>query len=144
MSMKNSNDTLGNRTRALPVCSAVPQPTAPPLAPHENVPSYLTANAHSFYTLQLLHHEKSLYFSHRIFPRITKARNKSITPLNNVDPTVLTIMAAPGACSWWKLSSYITFREIRVSRIKSVPCVAFRLALAVEDARFNDSSLLLA
>jgi hypothetical protein len=28
--MKNFNDILGNRTRDLPVCSAVPQPTAPP------------------------------------------------------------------------------------------------------------------
>jgi hypothetical protein len=33
MSMKNSNDTTGNRTRDLPACSAVPQPTAPPRAP---------------------------------------------------------------------------------------------------------------
>jgi hypothetical protein len=33
MSMKNSNDTIGNRSRDLPVCSAVPQPTAPPRAP---------------------------------------------------------------------------------------------------------------
>jgi hypothetical protein len=32
MSMKNSNDTIGNRTRDLPACSAVPQPTAPPAA----------------------------------------------------------------------------------------------------------------
>jgi hypothetical protein len=30
MSMKNSNDTIGNRTRDLPACSAVPQPTVPP------------------------------------------------------------------------------------------------------------------
>jgi len=30
MSMKNANDTIGNRTRDLPGCSAVPQPTAPP------------------------------------------------------------------------------------------------------------------
>jgi hypothetical protein len=30
--MKNSSDTVGNRTRALPVCSTVPQPTAPPRA----------------------------------------------------------------------------------------------------------------
>jgi len=30
--MKNSNYTIGNRTRNLPACSAVPQPTAPPLA----------------------------------------------------------------------------------------------------------------
>jgi len=33
MSMKDSNDTIGNRTLDLPVCSAVPQPTAPPRAP---------------------------------------------------------------------------------------------------------------
>jgi len=31
MSMKNSSDTIGNQTRDLPACSAVPQPTAPPL-----------------------------------------------------------------------------------------------------------------
>jgi hypothetical protein len=30
MSMKNSNDTIGNRTRDLPACSTVPQPTASP------------------------------------------------------------------------------------------------------------------
>ena len=33
--MKNSNNTIGNRTRDLPICSAVPQPTAPPRAPTE-------------------------------------------------------------------------------------------------------------
>ena len=32
MSMKNFNDAIGNRTRDLPACSAVPQPTAPPRA----------------------------------------------------------------------------------------------------------------
>jgi len=32
MSMKNSNDTVGNRTRDLPTCSAVPLRTAPPRA----------------------------------------------------------------------------------------------------------------
>jgi hypothetical protein len=34
MSMKNSSDTMGNRTRDFPVCSAVPQPTASPRAPN--------------------------------------------------------------------------------------------------------------
>ena len=33
MSMKNVNDTTGNRTRKLPACSAVPEPTAPRRAP---------------------------------------------------------------------------------------------------------------
>jgi len=31
--MKDSSDTIRNRTRDLPACSAVPQPTAPPCAP---------------------------------------------------------------------------------------------------------------
>jgi len=35
MSMKKSHDTIGNRTRDLPACSAVPQPTAPPRTPKE-------------------------------------------------------------------------------------------------------------
>ena len=34
MSMKNSNDIIGNRSRDIPVCSAVPQLTAPPHAPN--------------------------------------------------------------------------------------------------------------
>ena len=35
--MKNSNVTIGNRTRDLPVCSAVPQPIAPPRTPFTSV-----------------------------------------------------------------------------------------------------------
>ena len=34
MAMKNSSNTIGNRTRDLPACSAVPQATAPLLALH--------------------------------------------------------------------------------------------------------------
>jgi hypothetical protein len=33
-SLKNSSDSIGNRTRDLPAFSAVPQPTAPPRTPH--------------------------------------------------------------------------------------------------------------
>jgi len=45
--MKNSNDTIGNRNRDLPACSAVPQPTAPPPAPglYSNI-EYYTKNIH--------------------------------------------------------------------------------------------------
>jgi hypothetical protein len=31
--MKNSSDTIGNRTRNLPACTAVSQPSAPPRVP---------------------------------------------------------------------------------------------------------------
>jgi len=34
MPMKNSNDTMGNRTRIFPPCSAVPQANALPRAQH--------------------------------------------------------------------------------------------------------------
>jgi hypothetical protein len=37
MSMKNSNYTIGNRTRDVPACSAVPQPNALPRAPERTV-----------------------------------------------------------------------------------------------------------
>jgi hypothetical protein len=33
MSLKNSNDTIGNQTHHLPAGSAVPQPNAPPRTP---------------------------------------------------------------------------------------------------------------
>jgi len=37
MSMKNSNDTIGNRTRDFLACSAIPQPTAPSCSPSKYV-----------------------------------------------------------------------------------------------------------
>ena len=37
MSMKNSNDTIGNGTRHLPVCTVVSQPTAPPRTPNHTL-----------------------------------------------------------------------------------------------------------
>ena len=39
--MKNSNDTIRNRTRDLPVCSAMPQPTAPPRVPSSETAMHL-------------------------------------------------------------------------------------------------------
>jgi hypothetical protein len=50
MSMKNSNDTIGNRTGNLPACSAVPRQTALPRAPitdvrNSNIKIVTTQNA---------------------------------------------------------------------------------------------------
>jgi len=39
--MRNSSDTVGNRTRNLLACSAVSQPTAPPCAPSRYLIQYL-------------------------------------------------------------------------------------------------------
>ena len=40
--MKNSNETIGSRTRDLPACSAVLQPTAPPRALSSDNVSYVS------------------------------------------------------------------------------------------------------
>ena len=37
MSMKNSNNIIGHRTRDLQACSTVPQPTAPPRGPLNDI-----------------------------------------------------------------------------------------------------------
>ena len=53
MSMENSNDSIGNQTRDLSACSAVPQPSALLRALHSiylfssSFSSYLTLNSHS-------------------------------------------------------------------------------------------------
>jgi len=41
--MNNSDETIGNRNRDLPVCSALPQPNAPPRAP-VNITSMTNTN----------------------------------------------------------------------------------------------------
>jgi len=66
--MKNSNNTIGNRSRNLPACSEVPQPTAPPRPPlilywvtgiifdeqHGSLSFLLCSLLHSLVTLSLL------------------------------------------------------------------------------------------
>ena len=50
VSKKNSNETIGNRTRDLLTCSGVPQPTAPPCAHYigEDIIELLSAITHAF------------------------------------------------------------------------------------------------
>ena len=54
VSMKNSNDTIGNRTRDLPVCRAVPQKTAPPRA-SQILHQYATNNTEFLVTFCILY-----------------------------------------------------------------------------------------
>jgi hypothetical protein len=49
--MKNSNDTIGNRIRELPACSAVPQPTVQPRDPYSCVQTFNS----TIYTLHAPH-----------------------------------------------------------------------------------------
>jgi len=54
MWMKNSSDTIGNRTCDLPICNAVPQPTAPPRA------SFNWGYIRSYYSSIALHTARRL------------------------------------------------------------------------------------
>jgi hypothetical protein len=57
MSMKNSNDTIGNRSRNLPVCSVVPQTNVLPLTPSEFIQhpyliqTYKNTHEHTVYLI---------------------------------------------------------------------------------------------
>jgi hypothetical protein len=78
MSMKNSSDTIGNQTRDLPACSAVPQPTALPHAPmHATYPSHIIL-LEVFILIPYLMNIKSyivpLYCSSSSWPPITLHR----------------------------------------------------------------------
>jgi hypothetical protein len=63
MSMKNSNDTIRNRTRNLPACSTVPQPTAIPRATcsTESTEIYLVSKSKFYYQSQNRHTHCLLY-----------------------------------------------------------------------------------
>jgi hypothetical protein len=69
MSMKNSNDTIGNRIRDLPVCSTVPQPTAPPRAPVV----FLILKIKWFYTIETQQQHTIISYAAVVF-----RRNKTI------------------------------------------------------------------
>jgi len=64
--MKNSNDTIGNRTRDLPACSALPQPTAPPRTPSSVKKTCIFVTEHP--TLKLIQayitYGVDFYYSH--------------------------------------------------------------------------------
>jgi len=72
MSMKNSSDAIGNRTRDLPSCSAVPQPTATPRAPkpNKNIPS-MKIRRHKPNTLPYAFHKYILNLKVKVSNPIT-------------------------------------------------------------------------
>jgi len=58
---KNSSDTIGNRTRDLPACSTVPEPTAPPRAPHVCVRACVRARAYIYIYIYIFVAQMNMY-----------------------------------------------------------------------------------
>jgi hypothetical protein len=78
MSMKNSNYTIENRTRDLPACSAMPQPTAPP-----RTPIYICKLPNSFsYILICQNIFLRAYQTHVIYV-FHSTQQKSFIPVHN-------------------------------------------------------------
>ena len=62
--MKNSNDTIGNQTQDLPICSAMPQPAAPRRIPTLSAPEIIlpTFLYHFPSAITVLSEQISVYF----------------------------------------------------------------------------------
>jgi len=65
--MKKFNDTIGNRTRDLPACSAVLQQTAPPRAPLECRYSYQYRGGFWYFSFQITKNDTNVYPENVIF-----------------------------------------------------------------------------
>ena len=70
MSMKNS-DTIGDRTRDLPTCNAVPQPSAPSRAPYSS-----SSNARTNVSNTNATHSTHTYFNFYTIPFLARGSNK--------------------------------------------------------------------
>ena len=66
--MKNSNDTIRNRTRDLPACSAVPQPTAPPRALLQSMYLNININLYVMFNLDKYYLKLAVYYDTKIQP----------------------------------------------------------------------------
>ena len=103
MSRKNSNYNIRNRTRDLPVCSAVPQPTEPPRAPKQKL--QVTGNP------KIAHPE---YMSLRVLNLSVK--KVKINPLNPELNPICYLLALLGAHHFLHVSRIrvksLTFRRL--------------------------------
>jgi len=81
MSIKNSSDTIGNRTHDLPVSSAVPQPTAPQRGPRLFLTKHYSFNVKKLVKplQKCIHGSLAIRGAHFGNQRITKFRKKTFT-----------------------------------------------------------------
>ena len=135
MSMKNPND-IGNRTRNLMVCSAVPELTAPPRAPCRHVRRVLDGLEHA----ECRDGGRFVYGvgSTLIWPTFTSCRNShpsrprvlsiSLLGFRCISQSEARCTVRTAAYTWSYLQLNITGVKLRGSRSLQVPVLALQLA----------------
>jgi hypothetical protein len=103
--MKNSNDTIGNRTRDLPACSAVPRPTAPTRIHRVNETKYLYRR----------NQQDATMYQNFVIPYLYEAQHVSydtpliIRSLNlHWQSLVFYTWKVVCSCSWWTFSGTVS------------------------------------
>ena len=107
--MKNSNKSIGNRTRDLPTCNAVGQPTAPPRPP-------VSAMAESFFSRLRIASQKprTLRNTALITSNLAhKRRDKNRVPPSNPPHTHILARSA-------KLNQFLCFGVLTCVRLRKV------------------------
>ena len=84
---ETANDTIGNRTRDLPTCSSVPQPTAPPLQLVRNVNKIYLRHRIKYKT------DKNIYQTRRWYVSYSHVLQNCGTSVSNVCFKGLTVRA---------------------------------------------------
>ena len=123
MSTKNSSDNIWNRTRDLPACSAVPQPTVPPRTPilrhrFSKFEEVITGNPHSSGVSHWVTYFVKLFSS----PKSRRPAPGPRQPPIQWVPSFFAWGKATGAW-YWPLTSKLTVRVSGV--ILHLPLYAF-------------------
>jgi hypothetical protein len=101
MSMKNSSDTIGNWTCDVPVCSVVPQPTAPPRA-------HLNCQYTLFTVIWQTHGNLNAGMRHTVSWKIRRMLNRSdCSAHSRARDTVSTRASYHGIWSRWVMTVWL-------------------------------------
>jgi len=85
--MKNSNETIGNRTHDLLACSVVPEPTVPPCFPYRHTHAAIKSISDSKQTAQ-----QQVYMSHSGRAMPIPIKRKSFFYIHIVHPDIMKVL----------------------------------------------------
>jgi len=134
--MKNSSDTIGNRTRDLPTCSAVPQPTAPPRAPPMNstIGKYMQYNINILYNYTFSENKLAKHGA-EIKTRMWTAWTKACASVPGKGKTCLSFIALRLAIGSTQLSSHCLSGALSkgLRRWRNLACHSFLFSTKIRN-----------